>query len=44
MLARACTAALLGIDAFRVDLEVDFARRGMPAFTMVSHWTHQRES
>ncbi|MEW5772859.1 MAG: YifB family Mg chelatase-like AAA ATPase [Thermodesulfobacteriota bacterium] len=35
MLARAATAALLGIDAFRVDLEVDFARRGMPAFTMV---------
>ena len=35
MLARAATAALHGIDAFRVDLEVDFARRGMPAFTMV---------
>jgi magnesium chelatase family protein len=35
MLARAATAALLGIDAFRVDLEVDYARRGMPAFTMV---------
>jgi magnesium chelatase family protein len=35
VLARAATAALLGIDAFRVDLEVDFARRGMPAFTMV---------
>jgi len=35
MLARVATAALLGVDAFRVDLEVDLARRGMPAFTMV---------
>jgi magnesium chelatase family protein len=29
------TAALLGIDAFRVELEVDLARSGLPAFTMV---------
>ncbi|WP_461208704.1 YifB family Mg chelatase-like AAA ATPase [Desulfocurvus sp. DL9XJH121] len=35
MLAHVATAALLGIDAHRVDLEVDFARHGMPAFTMV---------
>jgi len=35
MLAKAATAALLGIDAFRVDLEVDLARQGMPAFVMV---------
>ncbi|MFP4167262.1 MAG: YifB family Mg chelatase-like AAA ATPase [Desulfonatronovibrionaceae bacterium] len=35
MVSRVSTAALLGIDAFRVDIEVDFARSGMPAFTMV---------
>lgn len=35
MVSRINTAALLGIDAFRVDIEVDFARSGMPAFTMV---------
>lgn len=35
MVCRISTAALLGIDAFRVDIEVDFARSGMPAFTMV---------
>ncbi|MES9997000.1 YifB family Mg chelatase-like AAA ATPase [Desulfovibrio aminophilus] len=35
MIAKAATAALLGIDAFRVDLEVDLARQGMPAFVMV---------
>ncbi len=35
MIAKALCAALLGIDAFRVDLEVDYARQGMPAFTMV---------
>jgi magnesium chelatase family protein len=35
MLAKAATAALLGIDAFRVDLEVDMARSGLPAFFMV---------
>lgn len=28
-------AALMGIDAFKVELEVDFSRSGMPAFTMV---------
>ena len=35
MLAKTATAALMGIDAFRVELEVDLARQGMPAFTMV---------
>lgn len=35
MIARVACAALLGIDAFRVDLEVDLARQGLPAFTMV---------
>ncbi len=35
MIARICSAALLGIDAFRVDLEVDLARQGIPAFTLV---------
>ncbi len=35
MIARVACAALLGIDAFRVDLEVDLARQGMPAFTLV---------
>ncbi len=35
MVSRISTAALLGIDAFPVDIEVDFARSGMPAFTMV---------
>ena len=35
MLARVCAAALVGIDAARVDLEVDFARSGLPAFTLV---------
>ncbi|GAU07937.1 YifB family Mg chelatase-like AAA ATPase [Desulfoplanes formicivorans] len=35
MIARVETTALLGIDAFTVDLEVDLARSGMPAFCMV---------
>ncbi len=35
MIAKVCCAALMGIDAFKVDLEVDLARQGMPAFTMV---------
>ncbi|MFW5734308.1 MAG: YifB family Mg chelatase-like AAA ATPase [Oceanidesulfovibrio sp.] len=29
------SAALLGIDAYTIRLEVDFARQGMPAFSMV---------
>ncbi|EFL50594.1 Mg chelatase, subunit ChlI [Solidesulfovibrio fructosivorans JJ]] len=29
------TAALLGVDAYPVTLEVDLARQGMPSFTMV---------
>ena len=34
-LAAVTTAALLGIDAYPVTLEVDLARQGMPSFTMV---------
>lgn len=35
MIAKVSTAALLGIDAFTIELEVDLARSGLPAFTMV---------
>jgi len=35
MIARVACAALMGVDAFRVDLEVDLARHGMPSFSMV---------
>jgi magnesium chelatase family protein len=35
MLSRVKSAALLGIDAYTVELETDLARQGMPAFTMV---------
>lgn len=35
MLVKLSAAALIGIDAFTVDLEIDLARKGMPAFTMV---------
>ncbi len=35
MIAKVATAALLGIDAFTIELEVDLARSGMPAFIMV---------
>ncbi len=35
MIARMACGALHGVDAFRVDLEVDFARAGIPSFTMV---------
>lgn len=35
MIAKASCAALMGIDAFKVELEVDFSRSGMPCFTMV---------
>lgn len=35
MIAIARTAALLGIEAVPVSLEVDLARSGMPAFTLV---------
>ena len=35
MIVKAACAAVQGVDAFRVDLEVDFSRRGMPVFTMV---------
>lgn len=35
MIAKVATAALLGINAFTIELEVDLARSGMPAFIMV---------
>ncbi|WP_028576328.1 YifB family Mg chelatase-like AAA ATPase [Desulfomicrobium escambiense] len=35
MIAKVSTAALLGIDGFTMELEVDLARSGMPAFIMV---------
>ena len=35
MIAKAVSGGLLGVDAFRVEVEVDFSRRGMPAFTLV---------
>ncbi|WP_316898043.1 YifB family Mg chelatase-like AAA ATPase [Pseudodesulfovibrio indicus] len=35
MIAKIACAALMGIDAFKVELEVDLSRSGMPAFTMV---------
>jgi len=35
MIAKVSTAALLGIDGFTIELEVDLARSGMPAFAMV---------
>ena len=35
MIARLSCGGLQGVDAFRVDLEVDLTRRGMPAFTLV---------
>lgn len=35
MLANVSSSALMGIDAFKVQLEVDFSRSGLPAFTMV---------
>ncbi|MBA4359070.1 MAG: magnesium chelatase, partial [Desulfovibrio sp.] len=35
MIAKVSTAALLGIEALPVSLEVDLTRSGMPAFTLV---------
>lgn len=35
MLARVRTASILGVEAVPVTLEVDLARQGIPAFTMV---------
>lgn len=35
MIVRLACAALEGVDAFPVDLEVDYSRQGMPAFVMV---------
>ena len=35
MITRIICGALYGVDAYKVELEVDFSRTGMPAFTMV---------
>lgn len=35
MVVRLSCGALQGVDAFRVDLEVDFVRQGLPSFVMV---------
>ncbi|MDL2216566.1 YifB family Mg chelatase-like AAA ATPase [Desulfovibrio sp. OttesenSCG-928-M14] len=35
MITKIACGALHGVDAFRVDLEVDYSRAGIPAFTMV---------
>lgn len=35
MIVRLACGALQGVDAFRVDLEADFTRSGIPAFVMV---------
>lgn len=35
MVVRLSCGAILGVDAFRVDLEVDYTRQGMPSFVMV---------
>jgi magnesium chelatase family protein len=34
MMANVACAVLMGIDAFKVELEVDCSRSGMPAFIM----------
>ncbi len=35
MVVHLACGALQGVDAFRVDLEVDYSRQGMPSFVMV---------
>ena len=35
MIARVLGGSLHGVDAFTVEIEVDFSRQGLPAFTMV---------
>ena len=35
MVVQLACGAILGVDAFRVDLEVDYGRQGMPSFVMV---------
>lgn len=35
MITKIACGAVYGVDAFRVDLEVDYSRAGLPAFTMV---------
>jgi magnesium chelatase family protein len=37
MLARVKSGALLGVDAYIVEVEVDLAP-GLPAFTIVTQW------
>jgi magnesium chelatase family protein len=37
MLARVKSGALLGVDAYIFEVEVDLAP-GLPAFTIVTHW------
>lgn len=35
MIARVLSGAVYGVDAFTVDVEIDFSRKGLPAFSMV---------
>ena len=35
MIARLCCGALQGIDSYKVELEIDYTKAGMPAFVMV---------
>ena len=35
MITKIACGALHGVDAFKVELEVDFSRAGLPAFAMV---------
>ena len=35
VIARVLSGAIYGVDAFTVDVEVDFSRKGLPAFSMV---------
>ena len=35
MVVQLACGAIQGVDAFRVDLEVDYSRQGMPSFVMV---------
>lgn len=35
MITKVACGAVYGVDAYRVDLEVDYSRAGLPAFTMV---------
>ncbi|MGN1038390.1 MAG: YifB family Mg chelatase-like AAA ATPase [Mailhella sp.] len=35
MIVQLACGAIFGVDAFRVDIEVDYSRQGMPSFVMV---------